>query len=464
MPGRSADDPLSLAMAPPPNETAEEAAIRIRAEEEAKRISDSIDEMLHAERVAERRSKPLRILLLGQSESGKSTTLKNFQLMYTPKAFKAERASWRSVIQLNLIRSIRTILEALAAADEGSITLDSDTPPLPPLTTEQRTLRMRLLPLLRVEDQLIRQLAGPGEIEATKRSFDPMDARKLSQREISVSAGWKDTIAKLLPGFHDKSNDVELDFDDPQDPGHVLQLCRDDIRSLWDDPQIKTILKAQKIRLEDQAGFFLNDLDRITEKRYMPSDDDVLRARLKTLGVTEYRFSMESGNAVNSDWRIYDVGGTRSQRLFWAPFFDYCDAIIFLAPISCFDQSLAEDRTVNRLEDSVLLWKDVCSNRLLQTVQIILFLNKIDLFRQKLESGVSFSKYVTTYGNRPNDVDSCSAYLKRKFASIQKETSPQTRQFFCHFTAVTDTKATSIILARVGDLVVRANLKDSNLI
>lgn len=33
----------------------------------------------------------------------------------------------------------------------------------------------------------------------------------------------------------------------------------------------------------------------------------------------------------------------------WAPFFDDMDAIIFLAPISCFDQVLAEDPTVNRL-------------------------------------------------------------------------------------------------------------------
>lgn len=33
----------------------------------------------------------------------------------------------------------------------------------------------------------------------------------------------------------------------------------------------------------------------------------------------------------------------------WVPFFDDMDAIIFLAAISCFDQTLAEDATVNRL-------------------------------------------------------------------------------------------------------------------
>lgn len=83
------------------------------------------------------------------------------------------------------------------------------------------------------------------------------------------------------------------------------------------------------------------------------------------------------------------------------------DAIIFLAPISGFDQVLTEDRTVNRLvrhhpetallpffkirqlqEDSVLLWKAVCSNKLLANVDLVLFLNKCDILDAKLRSGI----------------------------------------------------------------------------
>lgn len=33
----------------------------------------------------------------------------------------------------------------------------------------------------------------------------------------------------------------------------------------------------------------------------------------------------------------------------WAPFLDDVDVLIFLAPISVFDQSLAEDKRINRL-------------------------------------------------------------------------------------------------------------------
>lgn len=78
--GRSLDidDPLTLAIAPPPDETPEARALRLQHEDEARRINDQIDEMLHQERTALRkRKKPVKVLLLGQSESGKSTTLKS---------------------------------------------------------------------------------------------------------------------------------------------------------------------------------------------------------------------------------------------------------------------------------------------------------------------------------------------------------------------------------------------------
>jgi guanine nucleotide-binding protein subunit alpha len=80
----SLDDPLTRALQPSPDESAAEREERIRAEKEAKRLSDEIDEELKKERKRERgKEKPVRVLLLGQSESGKSTTLKSqFVLLF----------------------------------------------------------------------------------------------------------------------------------------------------------------------------------------------------------------------------------------------------------------------------------------------------------------------------------------------------------------------------------------------
>lgn len=114
----------------------------------------------------------------------------------------------------------------------------------------------------------------------------------------------------------------EENWDDPKSPGVVLHACAEDMRVLWTDPVVRAVLAEQKVRLEEMSGFFLDQLERVTARGYVPTDDDVLRARLKTLGVSEYRFTMRAQHAMNHDWRIYDVGGHRSLRAAWVPFFD----------------------------------------------------------------------------------------------------------------------------------------------
>lgn len=64
------DDPLDEALRPPPNETQEEREIRLAREEEARQVSLAIDASIKAERQARRKRRIVRLLLLGQSESG----------------------------------------------------------------------------------------------------------------------------------------------------------------------------------------------------------------------------------------------------------------------------------------------------------------------------------------------------------------------------------------------------------
>lgn len=65
------NDPFAVFTTPPPNETPEQKAERERNEAEAQRISDKIDDEIKAERAALKKQKGIvRILLLGQSESG----------------------------------------------------------------------------------------------------------------------------------------------------------------------------------------------------------------------------------------------------------------------------------------------------------------------------------------------------------------------------------------------------------
>jgi hypothetical protein len=91
------------------------------------------------------------------------------------------------------------------------------------------------------------------------------------------------------------------------------------------------------------------------------------------------------------------------KRTAWLPYFDNVNAIIFLAPISCFDESLAEDPRINRLRDSFLLWQSICASELLQNTTMIVFLNKCDILQKKLRAGIKVNKYIPSFADRPNE-------------------------------------------------------------
>ncbi|KAJ3842281.1 guanine nucleotide binding protein, alpha subunit [Lentinula raphanica] len=478
-------DPLTNAISPPPDETAQQREIRIKQELEAKQKSDAIDEDLNRQRAAERRGpKPVRVLLLGQSESGKSTFLKFFKLMHDSKAFSAERASWRAVIQLNVVRSIHIILDAMThpsqprhshrTVPKEPISSTSSSPlsgetPLPEDTfdiePELLEIRARLSSLLQVEDHLTRQLTPKDYSEVGTMKLAPAYPLKHVPTELAINSSvpWKQRFDKLV-GKGDTER-IIIDWDDPNDPGKILHACGEDMIRLWKHPLVQQMLEKQNLRLEEMAGFFLDSLPEITAERYLPTDEHILRARLKTLGVSEHRIKVSAGSDVGSDWRIFDVGGHRSLRAAWAPFFENnLNAIIFLAPISAFDQVLAEAPKVNRLEDSVSLWTSIVANKILQHTDLILFLNKCDLMAAKLASGIKLKDYVVSYGNRPNDFENTTNYLRKKFAGILKENSPLPRTFYCHYTSVTDTLSTQKVIASIKDMLMRDTLKNSTLL
>lgn len=74
---------------------------------------------------------------------------------------------------------------------------------------------------------------------------------------------------------------------------------------------------------------------------YVPTDQDVLRSRVKTTGITETTFVIG-----DLTYRMFDVGGQRSERKKWIHCFENVTAIIFLVAISEYDQVLIEDETV----------------------------------------------------------------------------------------------------------------------
>ena len=124
---------------------------------------------------------------------------------------------------------------------------------------------------------------------------------------------------------------------------------------------------------------YFDSIDRISTATYLPTDQDVLRSRVKTTGITENSFHIGDLN-----YHLYDVGGQRSERKKWIHCFENVTSIVFMAAISEYDQCLVEDETVNRLEEALTLFDSICNSKWFVKTSVILFLNKKDLFQSKL--------------------------------------------------------------------------------
>jgi guanine nucleotide-binding protein subunit alpha len=515
---RSTSDPLAVALLPPPNESYTAKELRLKAESDAKKISQEIDEMLRQERAEKKKSRAdVHVLLLGQSESGKSTTLKQFQLLHSPATFHAERMAWRAVIYLNLVRSVMRILEALSPEEDipgdeiddlesveaASIFITSSGRPASAISGARvnfESYRRRLEPLALLEQRLILLFNANNEADTylssaqlklantsekavlngrspptisipdrPARDNRPSPISETGEREVTVhtSRNWKKAFSlvnRTKSPKSEHSGEIEGWWEDPEDPVHILNACASAMIELWHDPAVRQRLKEDGIFLEHSSGFFLDEIPRITAKKYIPTDADVLKARLKTTGVTEHMFRVRTYGATVT-WKIYDVGGSQNQRQAWVPYFEEVNAIIFLAPISAFDQVLEEDPRKNRVEDSLLLWRSVVTNKLLTNVNFVLFLNKCDLLEAKLAAGVRVSQHLPSYGNRLNSYESVTKYFRNRFSTIHHTYSPnRERGLYTHFTSVTDTRVTAKIISSVQDIIVRINLSSMKLV
>lgn len=161
---------------------------------------------------------------IGQSESGKSTMIKNFQLYFCPTSFYAEAEAWRVVIHLNLVRHVNHILEVISTSNspQGKTLPDKDF----------RVLQMRLSPLKQVELILTRALsAETGGSASSSPTSEKPTWRPDRATEVSIrgGSGWKSFMRKRR-GSVVRSPAIP---DEVEDARRILDACKDDIVALW---------------------------------------------------------------------------------------------------------------------------------------------------------------------------------------------------------------------------------------
>ncbi|ORX66399.1 guanine nucleotide binding protein, alpha subunit [Basidiobolus meristosporus CBS 931.73] len=235
---------------------------------------------------------------------------------------------------------------------------------------------------------------------------------------------------------------LQLEIDQP-----VAPETFNHISSLWTDPGVQACFRrSAEYQLYDSAKYYFDQLDRISKPHYLPTDQDILRSRIKTTGIAETTF--KEGNLT---YRLLDVGGQRSERKKWIHCFENVTAILFLVAISEYDQTLDEDHSVNRVHEALTLFDSICNSGWFKKTSIILFLNKIDLFKEKLVSSPL----------RGSNYASACEYITKRFTALVQAAN---KQVYSHLTCATDTEQVKFVMAAVRDILVQKNLEECGLV
>ncbi|KAL3110077.1 hypothetical protein niasHT_015680 [Heterodera trifolii] len=227
------------------------------------------------------------------------------------------------------------------------------------------------------------------------------------------------------------------------------------LKRLWADPSLNsaTFEHALELHLQSSTKHFLDSLDRISNPSYRPSEQDILLTRIRTTGVTEQSFIIRE-----MKFRVFDVGGQRSERKKWIHCFENVDAIIFVAAASEYDEVLFEDNETNRMVESMRIFESICNSHWFTSTSIILFLNKKDLFEEKLKRtpiSVCFSEY-----NGPQTYEHSIEYIKKSF--VEQNVNSK-KMIYVHETCATDTDQVQLILDSVASIIIQTSLGKSGL-
>ncbi|KAI8829079.1 guanine nucleotide binding protein, alpha subunit [Chytriomyces cf. hyalinus JEL632] len=420
--------------------------------------SRQIDRMIQKQLEDEEKQQTIKLLLLGAGEVGKSTILKQMRLIYNVQFTPEEITSFKVTMRNNLLDCTQTLIEIPQHSN----------PELGVTPTHVNDNSLRESAVTAVSNGKLKSLS------AQKLEVSGGDGG--SRRESTVVSGHflqaykkDDPIAKLAEIEYDKlggedgqesavsdaardilSVEISDDFGSTEVNGSTEKA----IRLIWNDSGIQYCFsRSKEFQLMDSCKYLMDNVERICDLKFIPTETDILNARIMTVTVTETKFFIET-----ILYRVFDVGGQRSERKKWASYFEDVTAVIYLCAISSYDQTCVEDETVNRMTESLTLFTAICNHPLFKATGMIVFLNKIDIFKEKLKS-ILISDYFPEFTGE-NSYENGYTYFIKQFKKVNKYPD---RKIYFHLTWATDTHQIRAIFDTVHDVIIRLNLKEIDL-
>eukprot|EP00069_Balaena_mysticetus_P017699 bmy_10906T0 len=414
---------------------------------EARRINDEIERQLRRDKRDARRE--LKLLLLGTGESGKSTFIKQMRIIHGSGYSDEDKRGFTKLVYQNIFTAMQAMIRAM------------DTLKIPYKYEHNKDITQECKKepiLMRVSGDIPTGSFALGRCRGSSSLGScPVLQGELAFIDFESSFNKRRIVKMIIPLFLCLKAHAQLVREvDVEKVSAFENPYVDAIKSLWNDPGIQECYdRRREYQLSDSTKYYLNDLDRVADPAYLPTQQDVLRVRVPTTGIIEYPFDLQS-----VIFRMVDVGGQRSERRKWIHCFENVTSIMFLVALSEYDQVLVESDNENRMEESKALFRTIITYPWFQNSSVILFLNKKDLLEEKIMYS-HLVDYFPEYDGPQRDAQAAREFILKMFVDLNPDSD---KIIYSHFTCATDTENIRFVFAAVKDTILQLNLKEYNLV
>ncbi|KAJ3437396.1 guanine nucleotide-binding protein g(o) subunit alpha [Anaeramoeba flamelloides] len=202
------------------------------------------------------------------------------------------------------------------------------------------------------------------------------------------------------------------------------------LKQLWHDQSIQTVWNNRsEIQVPENLDYYFNNLEKYCSPNFKPTNEDIVLFRIPTTGIVKINFHSQ-----DTKWEIIDVGGQRSERRKWIHHFQDVNLVFFIIAINEFNKKLDEDQTINRMNESITLCKNILNNKYFKKTDCSLVFTKTDLLKRSLQK-TEFKRYYSKYDGE-NNYEQVSEYIQKLFIKTIKKKNK--RQVSSHLICATE--------------------------
>jgi len=303
-------------------------------------------------------------------------------------------------------------------------------------------------------------LYGKGYSEEERRGFKSI----IEQNALSAIQALIDATSEILDQVEGNTTMLPearkaADIVEPIPANLGTQISEEaarNIKIVWEDPGIQVCYENRRLlQFPDSGKYFLDKVLKICTPDYIPTQEDLLRSRVKTTGIIETEFEIEK-----TRFNMFDVGGQRTERKKWIHCFENVTCVIFVAAISEYDQVLCEDEETPRMQETLQLFDEIVNSAWFAETSFILFLNKRDLFEEKIKHS-PITDYVEGFEGDPTSYEDCCNFIERTFHDLNRHPD---KEIYSHITCATDTDNVQHVFDSVRRALIKGSLREGGFI